>query len=255
MRSFRLTAKTYYNSTENEDGPGSLTDIVTDIGAECVLWEGASKEQPTARTFREMGVRFEPEDPSGWEETSYTLEELVDGEWEYCDHIIPPSDDYDDWGDDPQDDLNYDDYSERAWVDHDAQAEAHAIWVESYEDPEEEADDDWRAHDELEYYGNWLNDGPQIRAELELRFEEEQRLEWEASDFADQMMGRLNDLRYDKTLDLEQYRLHCEECEEEERRYQAEKLTWSWWRKAKEFVLDYFHYTLFRMSRFIRNRH
>ncbi len=127
---------------------------------------------------------------------------------------------------------------------------------------------DWE--EVLDSYRDPWNRTEQIDRELDLQGAEELRerdLEWEAAGFAYHMMGRLNELRYDMTCYLElqkledEYREACNleqdrlDQEEGERLYQADKLTWSWWRRAKEFVLDHYHDTRFRIYRLLRNRH
>ncbi len=90
MPKYRLIRKSYINSIENEDGPGSLRNCVQRDGGTETLWSGELDTEPDSKWFYEVGIEIgDDDDDYGYAEYRYILEELKDGEWAYCADLSP----------------------------------------------------------------------------------------------------------------------------------------------------------------------
>lgn len=97
---YRVVETTYRNRIENEDGPGSLENIVSDTSTR-VMWERKSEAEDFRDYLRTTGVSGEEGSADGFIEYSYTLERRPAGtsnEWKFSAHLKVKRQD-DDWYD------------------------------------------------------------------------------------------------------------------------------------------------------------
>lgn len=99
--SYRLIEDAFYNSCQPEDGPGSLTNIVSDHHTR-ILREWHDQDEKFGQWLvkyiaEDDSIRFRGDSADGWTEYSYKIERRETGteEWKYVGRIKFKRDDWD----------------------------------------------------------------------------------------------------------------------------------------------------------------
>lgn len=96
---YRVIETTYRNRIENEDGPGSLENIVSDTSTR-IMWERKNEAEDFRDYMRKTGVSGSEGSADGFIEYSYTLERRPAGtsdEWTFAGNLKVKRQDDDDW--------------------------------------------------------------------------------------------------------------------------------------------------------------